>query len=118
MGAAGSVSTLPYASVEDAKKDGKTQAEIDEWLTENQVSRVRVLGSELDALYELIKKTKSNMEDVGKELGTASGSAKMELEQAYEEMREEIKVYRRKERILSEKIDAAFEEELKAIAES
>ena len=35
MGAGGSTK-LPYTSVEDAKKAGKTQAEIDAWLATNQ----------------------------------------------------------------------------------
>ena len=33
---AGVSSTLPYKSVKDAKKAGKTQAEIDAWLATNQ----------------------------------------------------------------------------------
>ena len=33
---AGASTKLPYTSVEDAKKAGKTQAEIDAWLATNQ----------------------------------------------------------------------------------
>ena len=41
MGAGGSTK-LPYTSVEDAKKAGKTQAEIDAWLATNRPSKAEL----------------------------------------------------------------------------
>ena len=46
MGSAASTKlALPYASVEDAKKAGKTQAEVDAWLSANRMEGTATAAS-------------------------------------------------------------------------
>ena len=56
-------SKLPYKSVKDAKKAGKTQAEIDAWLAANRTPAASAASAAASAT-----ETKSTLNDVIKEI--------------------------------------------------